>query len=193
MRAWWDRGIWRVVRGSGLTGAAASSLRTGAGGGIESTRGFRAGCSADGAGSETDGSTGCCFGVKSASAAWRALVIRSRSSPRGWGCCCRRLSKSPPTVCLIEVEFVNFGKSLPHLIGAVPRQSRITSDSGKSAARTILGNHPRASSCSLMARIRSASGNFGSFCNSFRGFCKANIRFVCSGMIFFLSSSSSKD
>lgn len=26
----------------------------------------------------------------------------------------------------IEVEFVNFGKSLPHLLGAVPRQSRIT-------------------------------------------------------------------
>jgi hypothetical protein len=82
MRAWCDRGIWRVVRGSGSTGAATSSLRTGAGDRIESTRGFRAGCSAEGAGSEGDGSTGCRFGVKSASAARRALVIRSRSSPR---------------------------------------------------------------------------------------------------------------
>jgi hypothetical protein len=31
MRAWCDRGISRVVRGSGLTGGATSSLRTGAG------------------------------------------------------------------------------------------------------------------------------------------------------------------
>jgi hypothetical protein len=70
-----------LARGPGLvTGAAASSLRTGAGDRIASTRGFRAGRSAEGAGSETDGSTG--FGVESASAAWRALVVRSRSSPR---------------------------------------------------------------------------------------------------------------
>jgi hypothetical protein len=55
MRAWWDHGISRVVRGSGSTGAATSSLRTGAGDETDSTRGFRAGCSADGAGSETDG------------------------------------------------------------------------------------------------------------------------------------------
>jgi hypothetical protein len=55
MRACSDRGIWRAVRGSGSTGAAASSLRTGAGDSIESTRGFRAGCSAEGAGSETGG------------------------------------------------------------------------------------------------------------------------------------------
>ena len=38
MCAWCDRGIWRVVRGP--TGAATSSLRTGAGDRIESTRGF---------------------------------------------------------------------------------------------------------------------------------------------------------
>jgi hypothetical protein len=29
MRAWWDRGIWRVVRGSRSTGGAASSFRAG--------------------------------------------------------------------------------------------------------------------------------------------------------------------
>jgi hypothetical protein len=120
MRAWCDRGISRVVRGSGLTGAAASSLWTGAGDRIESTRGFRAGCLAKGTDSEADGSTGCRFGVKSASAAWRALVMRSRSSPRGWCCCSRWLSKSCPE-CLaareMEVEFGNFGKSLPYVTG----------------------------------------------------------------------------
>src|ERR1700730_16597124 len=73
MRAACDRGIWRVVRGSKSTGAATSSLRTGAGDRIESTRGFRAGRSAEGAGSEAEGSTDC--GLKSASAARRALVI----------------------------------------------------------------------------------------------------------------------
>jgi hypothetical protein len=71
MRACCDRGISRAVRGSGLTGAAISLLRTGAGDSIGSTRGFRLDRSAEGAGSETDGSTGCRFGVKSASAAWR--------------------------------------------------------------------------------------------------------------------------
>jgi hypothetical protein len=120
MRAWCDRGIWRVVRGSGLTGAATSSLRTGDGDRIASTRGFRAGCSAEGTGSEANGSTARGFGVKSASAAWRALVIRSRSSPRGWCCCSRWLSKGRPD-CLatreIEVEFVQFGKSLLHVLG----------------------------------------------------------------------------
>jgi hypothetical protein len=119
MRAWCDRGISRVVRGSGLTGAATSSLRTGAGDRIASTRGFRAGCSADGTGSEIDGSAG--FFVKSASAAWRALVIRSRSSSRG-GCCCRWLSKGCPDYLAareIEEEFVQFGKSLLHVPCAV--------------------------------------------------------------------------
>jgi hypothetical protein len=135
MRAWWDRGIWRVVRGSGSTGAAASSSRTGAGDRIESTRGFRAGCLAEGAGSETDGLAG--FGVKSASAAWRALVVRSRSSSRGGCCRCRWLSKSCPD-CLvtrdIEVEFVNFGSSLPQMLGATSTSKSIKAhkrDSGK--------------------------------------------------------------
>jgi hypothetical protein len=70
-----------VVRGSGLTGAATSSLRTGAGDGIASTRGFRAGCSSEGVESEADGTAGSGFGVKSASPR-RALAVRSRSSPR---------------------------------------------------------------------------------------------------------------
>ena len=122
MRACCDRGISRAVRGSGLTGAAISLLRTAAGDSIGSTRGFRAGCSADGTPSETDGSAGCRFGVKSASAAWRALVVRSLSSPRGWCCCSRWLSKGCPD-CLatrgLEVEFVNFGNSLLHMLGDV--------------------------------------------------------------------------
>jgi outer membrane biosynthesis protein TonB len=71
-----------VVRGSGLTGVAASSLRTDAGDRIESTRGFRAGRSAEGTGSEANRSTARGFGVKSASAAWRALVVRSREPER---------------------------------------------------------------------------------------------------------------
>jgi hypothetical protein len=126
-----------VVRGSGLTGAATSSLRAGGGDRIGSTRGFRAGRSADGTGSETDGSTGCGFGVKSASAAWRALVIRSRSSLRGWCCCCRWLSKGCPD-CLvardIEVEFVNFGRSLPQMLDATSTSKSTKAhkiDSGK--------------------------------------------------------------
>src|SRR5258708_11711701 len=85
MRAWCDRGIWRVVRGSGLTGAATSLLRTGAGDRIASTRGFRAGRSAEGTEPETDGSAG--LRVKRASAALRALAIRLRLlPPAGWGC-----------------------------------------------------------------------------------------------------------
>ncbi len=52
------------------------------------------------------------FDLNSASAAWRALLIRSRSSPRGWGCC-RWLSKICSKSELlrdIEMEFVNFCK-----------------------------------------------------------------------------------
>jgi hypothetical protein len=137
MRAWCDRGIWRLVRGSGLVGAATSSLRTGVGDRIASTRGFRAGRSAEGAGSETDGSADCGFGVKSASAAWRALAVRSRSSPRRWGCCCRWLIKSCPDSLAgrdIEVEFVNFGKSLPQMLGATSTSKSTKAhkmDSGK--------------------------------------------------------------
>jgi len=97
---------------------------------------------AKGTGSKTDGSTGRRFGVKSASAAWRELVIRSRSSPRVWCCCCRWLSKGCPD-CLgapdIEVEFVNFGKVLTDLLGwPVTRQKSGKVSSGKSARRTHL-------------------------------------------------------
>lgn len=77
MRAYCDRGISRVGWGSGLTGAATSLFRTGAGDKIGSTRGFRADCSAEGADSGTGGATRRRFGVKSASAALRALAIRS--------------------------------------------------------------------------------------------------------------------
>jgi hypothetical protein len=152
MRAWCDRGIWRVVRGSGLTGAATSSFRTGAGDKVARTRGFRAGRSAEGTGSETDGSTGCRFGVKSAAAARRALVIRSRSSPRAGWCCSRWLSKSCPD-CLaardIELEFVSFDKSLPQTLG-LPYQckhqqkpirwfmeSRLSSEAKRSLGRAV--------------------------------------------------------
>ena len=109
-------GAWSGARGRPVLDLRL--LRTGAGDETGSTRGFRAGRSADGAGSETDGSTG--VGVKSASAAWRALVFRSRSSPRGW-CCCWWLSKGCPD-CLairdIEGEFANFGRSLPQMLDA---------------------------------------------------------------------------
>ena len=54
-------------------------------------RGFRE--SAAGDESKTDCSVTGRFGAKSASAAWRALVILSRSSPRECGRC-RRSSKS---------------------------------------------------------------------------------------------------
>jgi hypothetical protein len=158
-----------VVRGSGLAGAATSSLRTGAGDRIESTRGFRAGRSADGAGAETDGSTGRGFGVKSASAAWRALVIRSRSSPRGGCCCSRWLSKCCPD-CLatrdIDVEFVNFGKSLLHNAGCPFHiKSPVKEDSRKSAfpradPACAENQVPRsgASSCSETLYIFTVSG-----------------------------------
>jgi hypothetical protein len=52
----------------------------------------RAACAIDrpnGSQRETDRSVTCRFGVKSASAASRALVIRSRPSPRGYGRCFR--------------------------------------------------------------------------------------------------------
>jgi len=52
--------------------AAALTGRHSAGDEIGSTRGFRADRSAEGTESETDGSTGCRFGLKSASASWRA-------------------------------------------------------------------------------------------------------------------------
>jgi hypothetical protein len=92
MRANCDREIWRGVCGSRLTGVSSCSWRTGAAGEtIRSTRGLRADWSLR-AESGTDGSLTGGFDVNSASAAWRALVICSRSSPRGCGCCCR-LSK----------------------------------------------------------------------------------------------------
>src|SRR5580692_6829858 len=126
MRAWCDRGISRVVPGSGLTVAqlprCGPAPATRSAGHVASGR-VR---SAEGAGSESDGATGCRFGVKSASATWRALVIRSRSSPRGWCRCSRWLSKGRPD-CLatrdIEVECVNFGKSLPQMLLNAPIKS----------------------------------------------------------------------
>jgi hypothetical protein len=133
MRAYCDRGISRVGRGSGLPGAATSLFRTGAGDKIGSTRGFRADCSAEGADSETDGATRRRFGVKSASAAARARDPLTIITAKVVLLLPAIEQESPD--CLpardIEVEFVNFGKSLPHLLGAVPRQSRITPDSGK--------------------------------------------------------------
>jgi hypothetical protein len=56
--------------------AAALTGRHSAGDEIGSTRGFRADRAAEGTESETDGSTGCRFGLKSASASWRALERR---------------------------------------------------------------------------------------------------------------------
>jgi hypothetical protein len=56
--------------------AAALTGRHSAGDEIGSTRGFRADRSAEGTESETDGSTRCRFGLKSASASWRALERR---------------------------------------------------------------------------------------------------------------------
>jgi hypothetical protein len=60
-------------------------LRTGAGDRIGSTRGFRAGRSAESTASEADGSTGCRFSVKSASAAWRALARSAHGRHREGG------------------------------------------------------------------------------------------------------------
>ena len=110
MRATCEGGI-STGGGGGATGLSGSSRRADAGL-IGSTRGLRA-----------DGSFGAVcwvagvltggFDVNRASAAWRARVIRSRSSPRGCGCCCR-LSK----ICsewrfrsrLSKRRFVNFSK-----------------------------------------------------------------------------------
>jgi len=75
-----DRAISRVVCGSGTIGVSGSSPRTGAAGEIVSTRGLRADGSAGGE-SGTDGPLTGGFDLNSASAAWRALVIRARSSP----------------------------------------------------------------------------------------------------------------
>jgi hypothetical protein len=96
MRAWCDRGISRVVRGSGSTGAAASSLRTGGGDKIGSTRGFRAGGSADGAGSEGGWLKGLPFRREErlgrlARAPDPLAIITARG-----GACCRWLSTSCP-------------------------------------------------------------------------------------------------
>jgi hypothetical protein len=101
MRAWCDRGTWRVVRGSGWIGASSSSLRTGVGDEIVSTRGFRAGRSAEGAGSETDGSTGCRFGVKSASAAWGELSWSAHDHHREGGAVVGGWARVAPTVWLL--------------------------------------------------------------------------------------------
>ena len=90
MRATCERGI-STIGGAGATGLSGSSCRADAGL-IGSTRGLRAdgsvGAVCWAAGVLTGG-----FDVNRASAAWRARVIRSRSSPRGCGCCCR-LSKT---------------------------------------------------------------------------------------------------
>ena len=97
-RRWHDRTFRLVVpSGAGLIG---------------STRGLRADGSADAVcwvvGVLTGG-----FDVNRASAAWRARVIRSRSSPRGCGCCCR-LSKICSewliSFAIIEETFREFGK-----------------------------------------------------------------------------------
>jgi hypothetical protein len=110
-----------VVDNQGISGLACCSRRTGgsafstlrgagACGEVANMRAFRE--SAAGDESKTDCSVTGRFGAKSASAAWRALVIRSRSSPRECGRC-RRSGKSCSGGSLlinIEREFVNFGK-----------------------------------------------------------------------------------
>ena len=110
MRATCEGGI-STVGGAGTAGLSGSSCRVGAEL-IGSTRGLRADGSADAvcwvAGVLTGG-----FDVNRASAAWRALLIRSRSSPRGCGCCCR-LSKICSewliSFAIIEETFREFGK-----------------------------------------------------------------------------------
>ena len=112
-RANCDRGIWRGVCGSQLTGVSSCSWRTGAAvETIRSTRGLRADWSLR-AESGTDNSLIGGLDVNSASAAWRALATRSRSSPQDCGCCCRlskicseRLIHSP----LSKGRFGKFGK-----------------------------------------------------------------------------------
>jgi hypothetical protein len=84
MRANCDRRIWRGVCGSRLTEVSSCSWRIGDET-MRRTRGLRTDWSA---GAKSNGSLTGGFVVNSASAAWRALVIRSRS-PRGCGCCCR--------------------------------------------------------------------------------------------------------
>jgi exodeoxyribonuclease V alpha subunit len=79
---------------------------------ICSTRGLRADWSA-GAEAGTDGSLTGGFDLNSASAASRALVICSRSSPRGCVCCCRlnKISSLPVYPFPISKRgFVSFGK-----------------------------------------------------------------------------------
>ncbi len=110
MRVNCDRGISHVAGGSG---AWTTSRRTGTAGEIiPSTRGLRADWSA-GAEAGTDGPLTGGFDPNSASAAWRALVICSRSSPRGCICCCRlnKISSQPVYPSLISKSgFVSFGK-----------------------------------------------------------------------------------
>src|SRR5579884_1205123 len=79
IRAKWDAGILGGIGGSGLPGVSALACRTGAGGEAVKTRGFRSAGSAEERGSETESWVSCRFGLNSASAASRALVIRSRS------------------------------------------------------------------------------------------------------------------
>jgi hypothetical protein len=77
--------------GVGMTGLAGSSSRAGAGGGtIRSTRGLRADGSAGAVCGAAGGGIGD-FAVNRASAAWRALLIRWRSSLRGCGCRLRKI------------------------------------------------------------------------------------------------------
>ncbi len=90
MRARCAGGIEGVDTGSGLAGALISSTRVGGGDVTRRMRGLRADWSAVVSG--TAGVLTGRFPVKSASAAWRALVVRSRSSPRGYVWTCR-LSK----------------------------------------------------------------------------------------------------
>ena len=97
MRTNCDRGISRVVCGSGAAGVSRSSGRTGAAGeSIRSTRGLRVDRSvvvvrdAGIVGVLTGGG----FEVNKASAAWRARVICS-DHRRGFSCC-GRLSKICP-------------------------------------------------------------------------------------------------
>jgi hypothetical protein len=113
----------------------------GAGGGtIRSTRGLRA----DGSSGTVCWSAGVLtgdFDVNRASAAWRALLIRSRSSLRGCGWCCR-LSKICPEWLvhsrLSKGRFGKYGKLDLGRPGAIRRfwkiagRFRLISDSGKS-------------------------------------------------------------
>jgi hypothetical protein len=108
MRAICDLGISGGIRS---IGASTWSCRTCGGlGKVRRTRGCRTDWSARVKGGKERSLTGC-FGANSASASWRAFVIRSRSSPRVCGCC--RLNKAAPSgrsICDIEREFVTHGK-----------------------------------------------------------------------------------